>query len=96
MRAQGNKCQISQNDTLHMKCSEFYNVPVFFTIIVKFDIYFLRLPWEIVIGQCYYRWPIVSITLKKCKKECVIVSIIILVQGFCPLKITQFPDGFCP
>ena len=32
--------------------------------------------------------------LEKCKKECDIVEII-LVQGFCPLKIeiTQFPDG---
>ena len=33
------------------------------------------------------------IALEKCKKECDVVSII-LVQGFCPLKITQFPDGF--
>ena len=33
--------------------------------------------------------------LEKCKKECDTVWII-LVQGFCPLKmkITQFPDGF--
>ena len=33
--------------------------------------------------------------LEKCKKECDIVEII-LVQGFCPLKIkiTQFADGF--
>ena len=32
---------------------------------------------------------------EKCKKECD-MAWIILVQGFCPLKIkiTQFPDGF--
>ena len=38
---------------------------------------------------------ITSIALEKCKKECDIVEII-LVQGFCPLKIkiTQYPDGF--
>ena len=34
-------------------------------------------------------------TLEKCKKEFDIV-LIILVQGFCPLKIniTRYPDGF--
>ena len=44
---------------------------------------------------CYYRFPIISIALEKCKRECDIVEII-LVQGFCPLKmkITQFPNGF--
>ena len=36
MTAQENKLQISQNDI--------------FIILVKFDIYFLRLPWEIVFG----------------------------------------------
>ena len=44
---------------------------------------------------CYYRWLITSLGLKKCKKECNILEII-LVQGFHPLriKITQFPAGF--
>ena len=53
---------------------------------VKFNIHFLGLPWEI-----YYRWLIISSALE----ECNILSIILL-QGFCPLKIkiTQFPDGF--
>ena len=38
---------------------------------------------------------ITSIALEKCEKECNMLKII-LVQGFCPLKIkiTQFPDGF--
>ena len=49
MRAQENKCQISQNDTLHMK--NFRTLSVFSQIILmKFDIYFLGLPWEIVFG----------------------------------------------
>ena len=35
------------------------------------------------------------IALEKCNKECQIIEII-LVQGFCPLKIkiSQFPNGF--
>ena len=38
---------------------------------------------------------ITSLALEKCKKECNILEII-LVQGFCPLKIkvSQFPGGF--
>ena len=34
--------------------------------------------------------------LEKCEKECNMLEII-LVKGFCPLKIniTQFPNGFC-
>ena len=48
-----------------------------------------NVPW------CYYRRQITSLALEKCKKECNILSII-LVQGFCPLKIkiTQFSGGF--
>ena len=44
---------------------------------------------------CYYSWFITSLALEKCKKEFIILEII-LVQDFCPLKIkiTQFPDGF--
>ena len=43
----------------------------------------------------YNRQLITSIALEKYKKECDTVKII-LVQGFCPLKIkiTQFSDGF--
>ena len=47
MGAWENECQISQNDSLLMKFSEFTCV---FTILGKFDIYFLGLPWEIVFG----------------------------------------------
>ena len=45
---------------------------------------------------CYYRWFIISLALEKCKKECNILSII-LVQDFCPLKIkiTQSLYGNC-
>ena len=42
MGALENECQISQSDILHMKFSEFYLIV--FTILVKFDIYFLGLP----------------------------------------------------
>ena len=37
----------SQNDILQMKFLEFTRV---FIILVKFDVYFLGLPWEIVFG----------------------------------------------
>ena len=53
MRPQESECQISQHDTLHkifrILQGDFICV---FTIlaIVKFDIYFLRLPWKIVFG----------------------------------------------
>ena len=42
-------------------------------------------------------FPLITfIALEKCEKECSMLEII-LVQGFCPLKIkiTQFPNGFC-
>ena len=57
---------------------------------VKFDIRFLEPSKEIFFGV------ITSITLEKYKKKECDVVYIILVQGFCPLKIkiTQFPDGF--
>ena len=49
MRARENKSQISQQqkNTSHMKCLEFY---LYFHSFVKFNIYFLRLQWEIVFG----------------------------------------------
>ena len=45
MRARENKCQISQDDILQF--AKFY---LCFEIFVKFDVYFLGLPWEIVLG----------------------------------------------
>ena len=47
MGAQQNERQISQNYVLHMKFSEFC---ICFHILVKLDIHFLRIPWEIVFG----------------------------------------------
>ena len=47
MRSRENKCQISQNDILHLK---FQNFTCVFTILVKLDIYFLGLSREIVFG----------------------------------------------
>ena len=41
MAAQENECRIAQNYLLHM------NFTCIITILVKFDIYFLGLPWEI-------------------------------------------------
>ena len=32
--------------------------------------------------------------IEKCEKECN-MFLIILLQGFCPLKISQFSNGFC-
>ena len=70
----------------------FQNFTCVITILVKFDIHSLGFPnflW------CYYRWFITSLAFEQGKKECNILEII-LVQGFCPLKIkiTQFPGGF--
>ena len=44
MEAQENECQISQNYILHMNFSEFL------TILVKFDIHFLGISWEMFFG----------------------------------------------
>ena len=49
MGAQENECQISQNYILNKKFLEFYSLCVF-TILVKFDIQFLGLQWEIFFG----------------------------------------------
>ena len=45
MGRQEKKCQISQNYILHMRFSEIYLC--FHNNLVKFDIHFLRLAWEI-------------------------------------------------
>ena len=74
---------------------KFYRIfPVSGTVLVKFDIHFLGLPWEIFFGVTTDDL-LRPLALEKCKNECNIVWII-LVQGFCPLKIkiTQFPCGF--
>ena len=47
MGTQENESQILQDYILHMKLKNFTFV---FTILVKCDIPFLRLPWEIVFG----------------------------------------------
>ena len=44
---QENKCQIAQSYILHMKFEEFYLCN---PILVKFDIHFLGIPWEIFFG----------------------------------------------
>ena len=68
-------------------------LPILIPILVKFDIHFLGLPWEIFFSVAAddLITPL-AIALEKCKKE--ICNI--LVQDFCPLKIeiTQFRDGF--
>ena len=58
---------------------------------MKFDICFLGLPKEIFFGVITDN----TIAVKKCEKECNMLKII-LVQGFCRLKIkiTQFLAGF--
>ena len=46
MRARESKCQISQHDI--SRVHEFFRIYLCF--LVKFNIYFLRLPWELVFG----------------------------------------------
>ena len=90
MGARENEYQISQNYILHMKFSEFYlcnhNSCEIWHTFSDFHEKFS----SVLLQMIYYvssPW--------KCKKECNILYII-LVQGFCPLKIkiTQFPGGF--
>ena len=93
MASRENKCQISQNDILHVKFSEFY-----LCFHNSCEIWHL-FSWAPIRNflWCYYRQLITStlLALEKCKKDCNILKNI-LVQGFCPLKIKiiQFPDGF--
>ena len=58
---------------------------------MKFDIYFLGFRKEIFFGGITDN----TAAVKKCEKECNMLKII-LVQGFCRLKIeiTQFLGGF--
>ena len=49
MGAQENEFQISLNDILYYTWN-FQNFTCVFTIVVKFGIHFLGLPWEIVFG----------------------------------------------
>ena len=46
------------------------NFSCVFTVLVKFDIYFLGLPWEIV-----FRLPIISIALKNVKKNAILFKL---------------------
>ena len=64
------------------------------TILVKFDILFLRLPWEIFFGVITEDWLHLK-PLKNVKRNAIFFKLF-PVQGFCPLKIkiTQFPGGF--
>ena len=91
MEARENECQISQNDILHMKFSEFY-----LCFHNSCEIWH-SFSWPPLRNSlwCLYRWLSTSLNLEKCKKICNILYII-LVQGFCPrrIKITQFPVGF--
>ena len=50
-----------------------------FTILVKFDIHFPGLPWEIFC--CYYRLLLTSLALEKCKKNAMFLKL------FCRYKV---------
>ena len=91
MGARENECQILQSYILHMKFSEFY---LCFHNSCEICHSFSRTSKRIIL-RCYYRWLITSLALEKYEKECTILQII-LVQSFCPLKITisQLPVGF--
>ena len=81
--------------------NNFKHITFFFTFFksyrcnVKYQIYSPRPHEKLSFNWCYYRYLVISIALEKFRKECDIVSVI-LVQGFCPLKIkiTQFPNRF--
>ena len=47
----------------------FQNFCCVFTILVKFDIYFLRIPWEIFFGVSTDDHLHLSLVLEKCKKN---------------------------
>ena len=72
----------------------FQNFKCVITILVKFDIHFLGLPWEIFFGvttdDLLYLQP-----LKNVKKDAIFFKLFWFLR-FCPLKIkiTQFPGGF--
>ena len=72
----------------------FQNFTCVFTILVKFDIHFLRVPWEIFFGVITDDWLHLK-PLKNVKRNAIFFKLF-PVQGFCPLKIkiTQFPGGF--
>ena len=71
----------------------FQNFTFVFTILVKFDILFLRLPWEIFFGVITDDWLHLK-PLKNVKRNAIFFKLF-PVQGFCPLKIkiTQFPGA---
>ena len=91
MGARENECQMPQSYILHMKFQEFHlrdhnSCEIWLS--------FSRTPMRNFLC-CYYRWLITSLAFEKYEKECNILKII-LVQGFCPLKIkiTELSGGF--
>ena len=62
---------------------------------MNFEIYFLGIQWEIILGVLHCRLVITSLAFRRYKKEFHILKII-LVQDFCPLKfeITRFLNRF--
>ena len=66
MKARENKCQISQNDILHMKFSEFY---LYFHNSCEIWHLFSQAPMRNRLW-CYYSQLVISIALEKCKKGC--------------------------
>ena len=61
-----------------------------------FEVCFLELQEQITTFSWSYFIQLITFkALEKCEKECNMLEII-LVQGFCPLKIkiSQFPNGF--
>ena len=69
MRARENKCQISENDILHMKFSEFY---LCFLNSCEIWHLFSQAPMRNSLW-CSYSQLVISMALEKCKKECDIV-----------------------
>ena len=65
MGARENECQISQNYILHNECSEFY---LCFHNSCEIWHSFSRIPIKNFLWY-YYRWPITSLALEKCKKK---------------------------
>ena len=78
MAARENECQISQNDILHMKFSEFY---LCFHNSCEFWHLFSRVPIRNCLW-CYYRKLITSIVLENCKKNNAILFLLFWYKVF--------------
>ena len=77
-----------------VKWNWWWNFTCVCTISLKFEFFFSLVPKGNCF-RCYFRQLLISLALRKCKKDCKIHKII-LVLDFCPLRIeiARFSIGF--